>query len=155
MMLKVAVRFCGVLVLLLLPGFSTSVRAQSDEDAIYEFSCVPDSCADNYGPSTTGDAFTSIKATCNNGTVLGPKTVTLDITVPCTHPVLLETSAEANDELVVIELDCGHYLSYYLGDISVSGIVIDTVTNTEIYNGGALSDCLGGVSPPVPVMGPC
>jgi hypothetical protein len=154
MMLKVVVRFCEVLILLLLPGFSTSVRAQSTEDAIHEFSCVPDDCADNFGPSTTGDALTTISASCNNGTQLGPMTVVIDIVKPCAHPVILETSADATNELLVVELEC-ELDAYYLGQITVNGSVIDTVTNTQIYNGSRLQDCIGGVSAPLPVMGPC
>jgi hypothetical protein len=153
MMVKIAVRFCVGLVFLL-SGFSISVRAQSEEDAIYEFSCVPDDCFDNYGPATTGDALTTIRASCNNGTQLGPTTVVFDIISPCTHPVILETSAGATNVLQVYDDGCG-YITYLLGEMTVYGSVLDTVTNTLIYDASQVRDCIGGVTAPLPVVGPC
>jgi hypothetical protein len=155
MILKVAVRFCGVLVLLL-SGFSINVRAQSNEYAIYEFSCVPDDCADNYGPSTTGSALTTITAQCNNDlTQLGPMTAVLDIVSPCTHPVILETSAEATNPISVYDDGYGGYIAYYIGTIEVSATALDTVTNTLIYNQSREADCIGGVGPPLAAFSGC
>jgi hypothetical protein len=156
MMLKVAVRFIAVSVLLV-SSFAARVGAQSTQDAIDEFSCTPDECASNWGPAISGGTFTSISASCNNGNQIGPNTVVIDIDPmhPCRHAVLIETSADAENVLSTVDDGCGHYISYYVGEITVHGIVIDTVTNTEIYNQSRTKDCLGGSEQPLPVMGPC
>jgi hypothetical protein len=154
MMLRVAVRFCGVLVLLLLPGFSTSVRAQSTTYAIDSWVCDPSSCGDNYGPATTGAASTSIVGYCNNGDYIGPATAEINIVSPCTHPVILETSAAASNRIEVEQVGCS-YISFYIGEISVTAAVLDTVLNTLIYNASTFVECGGGSSGPLPVLGSC
>ncbi len=143
MMLRVAVRFCGVLVLLLLPGFSTSVRAQSTAYAIDSWLCNPSDCADNYGPAKTGSASTEIIGYCNSGEYIGPLTAEINIVSPCSHPVILETSASARNVIEVEQVGCS-YVSFYIGEILVNAEVLDTVLNDSIYNATGFDDCGGG-----------
>jgi hypothetical protein len=154
MMLRVAVRFCGVLVILLLPGFSTSVRAQSLTNAIATWVCTPSDCADNYGPATTGAASTEIVGLCYSGVELGPLAANIKIIDPCVHPVILETSADGENIAHVEEVDCESY-AYYIGQVIVRAAILDTELNTTIYSGSSLVDCEGGSSPPLPVVESC
>lgn len=96
-MTRTARTFC-MLILPLFAALALTPRAHSQQ--LYGAACTPADCQDNYGPSTTGSAGTSIVGYCSPSTETDTISQGFAITIikPCVSPVILETSADSGNQ---------------------------------------------------------
>lgn len=147
MSLRNVVLLCATVVGL---GFVSVPQAHAQFNLV-GFTCTPESCQNNVGPTTTGSASTYVYGWCYGGQGYGDITASAAITilVPCSVPVVLETNGTGGNVGYLDDYGC----LYYVGQVSATAQVVSPTT--LLYTWTDVDDCQGGESASPPIFHGC